>query len=135
MKVMLDKHAILPRSAHHQDAGYDLFTPRRVVLPANGSVDIDTGVHIQIPHGKCLVVISKSGLMREEILSTGLVDEGYNGSIHVILFNHSGKMYTFERGEKISQFIITDYYKYDLEVVDELEETERGSNGFGSSGR
>ena len=42
MKVMLDKGAILPRSAHHQDAGYDLFTPRRVVLPANGSVDIDT---------------------------------------------------------------------------------------------
>lgn len=136
MKVKLDKGAYLPERAHDTDAGYDLRTPRRVVLHTNGYSIVRTGVHIQLPPGKCAIVISKSGLyVKDGISSTGLIDEGYSGEIVVRLQNHTGQMRIFEPGDKISQFMITDYYGYDLELVDELEDTERGSDGFGSTGR
>ena len=136
MKIKLDDGAYLPERAHFTDAGYDLRTPHRVVLHSNSNAVVFTGVHIQLPPGKCAVVISKSGLyVKHNISSTGLVDEQYTGEIVINLINHSGKMHIFEPGDKISQFMITDYYRYDLELVDELEDTERGSDGFGSTGR
>ena len=136
MKVLLDDGAFMPSKAHNTDAGYDLKTPTCVVLPPRGFVVIDTGVHIQLPPGKCAVVISKSGLYtNHRISSTGLIDEGFTGSIRIGLENHSDEAYTFVRGDKISQFYITDYYAYDLEDAETLEDSERGSDGFGSSGR
>lgn len=136
MKVKLDEGAIMPRREHDTDAGYDLFTPRAFVLPRNGIEHIDTGVHIQLSKGVCALVFSKSGLLKNHgVLSMGLVDEGYRGSIGVTLVNLSGNPLCFRRGEKISQFFITNYYGFDLEVVEELEATDRGEAGFGSTGR
>ena len=136
LKVKLDDGAYMPERAHDTDAGYDLRTPRRVVLHPNSNAVVRTGVHIQLPPGKAAVVISKSGLyVNHNISSTGLVDEGYTGEIVVNLLNHSGKMHIFEPGDKISQFFVTDYYGYKLEQVDELEESERGDSGFGSTGK
>lgn len=136
LKIMLDKGAIMPLRAHTRDAGYDLYTPRRFVLPPWDAVFIDTGVHVVVPEGKCLQLISKSGLMKDyKILTTGLVDESYNGSIGVVLFNFSGQHYTFERGEKISQFVIQPYYALETEQIFEMPETERNANGWGSTGR
>jgi dUTP pyrophosphatase len=136
LKVKLDDGAYMPERAHATDAGYDLRTPRRVVLVPLGNVVVRTGVHIQLPPGKCAIVISKSGLyVKHNISSTGLVDEGYTGEVIVNLLNHSGKIHIFEPGDKISQFMITDYYGYELVQVDELEESERGDSGFGSTGK
>lgn len=136
MNVKLDDGAYLPRREHEKDAGYDLFTPKRFTLAPHEVKAIDTGVHIQLPDGKCGVVFSKSGLLKDyKVLSMGLIDEPYRGAIGAILVNLSGQSLTFERGEKISQFYITNYYAYDLEVVEELDETDRGSGGFGSTGR
>lgn len=136
MKVVLDKGAYMPTRAHDTDAGYDLRTPERTIVYSKSSVVIDTGVHIQLPEGKCAVVISKSGLNTlHDITSTGLIDEGFTGIIKVKLYNHSEVPYIFNKGDKISQFFITDYYAYELEQVDRLEETERGANGYGSTGR
>ena len=79
---------------------------------------------------------SKSGLnVKHGIVSEGVIDVGYTGSIKVKLYNHSGYDYTVEAGDKISQLVILPYLSPDLELVDELEETERGSNGFGSTGK
>lgn len=136
MKVKLDDGAFMPQRAHKQDAGYDLRTPKRIVLVGNGSVLVDTGVHIQLPPGKCAVVISKSGLYTaHSITSTGLIDEGFSGSIIIKLINHSGAPRIFERGDKISQFFVTNYFGYELEQVDELDPSERGDAGYGSTGR
>ena len=136
MKVKLDEGAFVPTRAHEQDAGYDLKTPVCVTIPPRGFTIVDTGVHMQLPKGKCAVVISKSGLyINHAITSTGLIDEGFTGTIKIGLANHSDVAYTFERGDKISQFYITDYYKYDLELVDELDESDRGNAGYGSTGR
>lgn len=136
MKVKLDAGAFMPQRAHEQDAGYDLRTPVCVTVPAGDSVWIDTGVHIQLPPRKCAVVISKSGLyLKDKISSTGLIDEGFTGTIVVGLFNHGTADHTFTRGDKISQFFITNYYAEELELVEELSETERGDAGYGSTGK
>lgn len=136
MRVKLDESAFMPARAHSTDAGYDLRTPVCVTVPAHGSVCVDTGVHIELPPGKCAVVISKSGLYtKHDISSTGLIDEGFTGTIIVNLQNHSDMDYTFLRGDKVSQFFITNYYDEVLELVSELSPSDRGDAGYGSTGR
>lgn len=136
LKVMLDNGAFMPGRAHDTDAGYDLRSPVCGTIPPRGFVVVDTGVHIQLPPGKAAVVVSKSGLYtKSRISSTGLIDEGFTGSIRIGLENHSDMEYTFMRGDKISQFYITDYYGLPLELVDKLDESDRGADGFGSTGK
>ena len=136
MKVMLDEGAYMPTRAHITDAGYDLRTRESVVIHPHDSRVIDTGVHIQLPEGKCAVVVSKSGLnTMYDITSTGLIDEGFTGSIRIKLYNHGNVPYIFNKGDKISQFYITDYYGYPLEEAKRLDPSERGDNGYGSTGR
>ena len=80
--------------------------------------------------------MSKSGLnVNHDITSTGLIDEGYTGSVVVKLYNHGDKDYTVKPGDKISQLVIVPIIKPNIYVVEELEDTERGDNGFGSTGR
>ena len=77
-----------------------------------------------------------SGLnVKHGLQSEGVVDEGYTGSIAVKLYNHSGYDYKVSKGDKISQLVILPIIKPDLELVDSLEDTDRGNNGFGSSGK
>ena len=126
----------MPTKAHRQDAGYDLRTPTSFVLDARGHKVIDTGVHIELPPGKCAVVMSKSGLnTKHGVTSTGLIDEGFTGTILIALQNHTDMPVVFQAGEKISQFYITNYYDEPLELADELSNSERGNDGYGSSGR
>lgn len=134
--VVLDNGAIIPARAHDTDAGYDLFSPRTGVVPAHGSAVFDTGVHIAIPNGYCGLICSKSGLnIREGILSTGLIDSAYTGSLRVKLYNLSDKPYFVRAGDKISQIVFLPVDAPVLNKVQELPETERGDNGFGSTGR
>ena len=136
MKIKLDKGAFIPTRAHGTDAGADLRSPIDTVVPARGSRVIDTGVHIQLPHGFVGMLKSKSGLnIKHDITSEGVIDEGYTGAIKVKLYNHSCEPYIIGRGEKITQLVIVpcEYVKFDL--VDYLEDSERGGDGFGSTGK
>ena len=136
MKVKLDKGAYMPERAHSTDAGADLRTPYDVIVPNKGSVVIDTGVHIELPPNTVGMLKSKSGLnVKYGITSEGVIDVGYTGSIAVKLYNHSDKPYELKAGEKISQLVVMPILTPSFELVDELEATERGDNGFGSSGR
>ena len=151
MKIMLDKGAYMPTRAHETDAGLDLYTPVDVCVPKgetfatlsllksdvrNGYATIDTGVHVEIPKGYVGFIKSKSGLMvKRGLTADGTIDSGYTGSIVVKLFNHTHKDYYFNAGDKIAQLVLLPIITPDLELVDSLEDTERGSNGFGSSGR
>lgn len=136
MKIKLDNNAYLPERAHDTDAGLDLKSPRNYYLRPNDSVTIDTGVHIQLPPGTAGILVAKSGLnVNKDITSTGLIDEGYTGSIRVKLYNHGNMANWLMKGDKISQLVIVPVLYENIELVDELEETERGDNGFGSSGR
>ena len=136
MKVLLDKGAYMPERAHDTDAGIDIKTPIGFILSKGGSKVIDTGVHIELPAGTVGMLKSKSGLnVKHGILNEGVVDVGYTGSIRVKLYNNGGSDVIFNEGDKISQLVIIPILTPKLEQVDSLEETERGENGFGSTGK
>lgn len=141
LKVMLDKGAIMPTRAHSTDAGLDLYSPIDTCVPAKwdgvyvGCVSIDTGVHIEIPAGYVGMIKSKSGLnVKYHITSEGVIDAGYTGSMVVKLYNHGVTDLHIKKGQKISQLVLLPIITPDLEVVDSLEDTERGNGGFGSTG-
>jgi dUTP pyrophosphatase len=79
---------------------------------------------------------SKSGLnVKHGITSEGVIDVGYTGSIRVKLYNHSDKPCELKAGDKVSQLVVMPILTPSFELVDELDETERGDGGFGSTGR
>ena len=137
IKIKLDEGAFAPETAHEADAGYDLRTPTDCYIPEGGFGIIDTGVHIQIPKGYVGFLMSKSGLnVRDHLTGEGVIDSGYTGSIVVKLYHNAsygGKH--FRRGDKIIQIVLLPIIKPEVEIVDSLDETERGDGGFGSTGR
>lgn len=136
MKIILDNGAKMPTKAHRADAGFDLYSRETVIVSAKESATFDTGVHMQIPEGFVGFLKSKSGLnVKHGITSEGVIDSGYTGSIVVKLYNHSGKDYKVQTGDKISQIVLLPIAMTDLELVKDFENSERGNNGFGSSGR
>lgn len=136
MKVVLDEGAYKPIRAHEWDAGLDLRTPKRFVLHQHDSTVIDTGVHVEIPVGYVGILKEKSSLnVKHNITCTGKIDAGYTGSIRAKLYNHGYMDYVFQPGDKIIQLVILPIIIPVIEIVDHLEETERGDAGFGSSGR
>ena len=136
MKIMLDEGAIMPNRAHESDAGYDLYARETQIVCAKESARFDTGVHIELPPGTVGFIKSKSGLnVKHGLTSEGVIDVGYTGSIVVKLYNHSGYDYKVNKGDKISQLVILPILTPELELVDVLDDTDRGANGFGSSGR
>lgn len=137
MKIKLDKGARIPVRAHNTDAGLDLHSMEIATIFPGESWTFDTGVHIAFDPGTYGKIESKSGLnVKHDIVSCGgVVDEGFTGSIRVKLYNLGHEAYTFYPGDKIAQLVIMPYLAPMLVQVGDLEETERGANGFGSSGR
>lgn len=151
MKVKLDPGAYLPTRAHATDAGLDLYsTEEKTVWPLKGEYDLgeltirlsggttfDTGVHIAFEPGTYGKIESKSGLnAKHSVVSCGgVIDEGYTGSIVVKLYNFGTSPYTVHKGDKIAQLVIMPYLAPELELVSALDDTDRGDNGFGSTGK
>lgn len=130
-----------PTKAHYADAGWDLYTPVTVEIKAHDSKAIDTHTRVHIPEGYVGFLKSKSGLnVKHSIVSEGVIDSGYTGTIVVKLYNRSNVDYKFNAGDKITQLVVLPCLLDSEEVNDEewnklIAESERGENGFGSSGR
>ena len=136
MKITLDEGAKMPTRAHAWDAGLDLYSTHDGYIRCNTNRTFDTGVHVQIPEGCVGLVKSKSGLMvNHGIITDGTIDSHYTGPIKVCLFNHGTSRYEVKKGDKIAQLVIVPCLLPELELVDHLEETDRGDGGFGSTGR
>ena len=137
MKVVLDDGAFMLERAHPTDAGLDIRSPINMIVRAKGSAIFPTGIHVQLPPNTDGQIWSKSGLnINSDIITTGLIDEGYTGMIIVKLFNHSHDDYMVHRGDKIAQLVITPVvYAEPVQEDGPLPETPRGNNGFGSTGR
>jgi len=134
--VVLDVGAKLPIKAHDSDAGFDMFSRNDAIIKAKNSELFDTGVHIDIPEGYVGFLKSKSGLnCKHSIVSEGVIDAGYTGSIVIKLYNHGTADYIVRVGDKISQIVFLPIPKIMLAVVDDLKQTERGDAGFGSTGK
>ncbi len=97
---------------------------------------VDTGVHMEIPIGYVGMDKSKSGLnTKNGILTEGVIDAGYTGSICASIYNHSNHSVMFEKGDKVTQIVIMPIANCELKQVDSLSDTDRGENGFGSTGK
>lgn len=133
--VMLDDGAYTPERAHKLDAGLDLRSPITVRIEPGSAAAINTGVHMAIPEGYVGMLKSRSGLnVKYGLQNEGVIDAGYTGSIFVKLYNHGKNPILIESGDKISQIVILPIITPEIELVNELEQTERGDNGFGSTG-
>ena len=137
MKIKLDQGARMPLRVHRQDAGLDLHSMEIATIFPGESWTFDTGVHIAFDPGTYGKIESKSGLnVKNDIVSCGgVIDEGFVGSIRVKLYNLGHEAYTFYPGDKVAQLVIMPYLAPEIELVEALDDTERGVNGFGSSGR
>lgn len=134
--IKLDEGAKMPEKAYDVDAGFDLKTPHEFTVKAGESAIVMTGVHMVIPKGYCGLLVSKSGLnTKHDIKTTGLVDALYTGEIVVKVQNHGENDYHFNKGDKVSQIIILPVPEVTLTMIDELPDTERGTGGFGSTGK
>lgn len=136
INIMLDAGAKMPTRAHEDDAGLDLYAKEAQVIPAKESAIFDTGVHVELPAGTVGLIKSKSGLnVKFGLTSDGVIDAGYTGSIVVKLYNNSGYDYKVKAGDKISQLVIVPVLTPSPVLVNRFRDSERGDNGFGSSGR
>lgn len=132
MQMVVDLH--IPTRAHKTDAGLDLYATKGGWLFPKSRKVFGTGVHAQIPQGYVGMLTSKSGLMVKGITSRGTIDCGYTGEIRAVLFNHSWWFKRIKAGQKITQLVIMPIITPEPLVVDSLEDTDRGENGFGSTG-
>ncbi len=136
----LDPQATLPRYGTEFAAGADLYallTAPVTLLPGQ-TVMISTGLAMELPVGYVGLVYARSGLACKSGLApankVGVIDSDYRGEIKVALYNQSGEARTVCSGDRIAQLVIAPYYMADFEEVSVLEQTPRGTGGFGSTG-
>ena len=139
VKVVNKSNHRLPEYATVGASGMDLKADilEPVILPARGSVVIPTNIHIQLPEGYEAQVRGRSGLaFKYDIIAhLGTIDADYRGAIGVKLFNFSDNDFVIRPGERVAQLVIARYEKIEWSEVEVLDETERGTGGFGSTGR
>jgi dUTP pyrophosphatase len=133
--------AIIPKYNYPSDSGFDLHSVEEVIIPALGRAFVPTGLSFQFEEGLEIQVRSKSGLAINQGLmvlnSPGTVDQGYSGEVKAIVFNTNSVPVTIPKGMKVAQAVLCPVFNgklVDLIEVDSFEETDRGSNGFGSTG-
>ena len=135
------KELNLPSYKTAQAAGVDLYAAisESIVLQPGESKLIPSGIHIALPNGYEAQIRPRSGLALKHgisiVNSPGTVDADYRGMIGIILINHGKEPFLINRGERIAQMVINKVAQADWNIVAELDETERGSGGFGSTGK
>jgi dUTP pyrophosphatase len=118
-------------------AGADLYASESVTLQPNERKLIKTGVSIELPEGHLCYVMGRSGntIKKGLHVALGLVDEDYRGEIGVMAFNQSDEVISFAKGDRVAQMVILPYPKVEFVEVGELSDTERGTGGYGSTGK
>ena len=132
----IHKNAKLPCYSHRGDAGMDLFSSIDFVLETGKAEAVATGIKAAIPHGHVGLIWDKSGISLKGVHRlAGVVDSGYRGEIKVVMINLSQSPFVIEKGMKIAQMLIQSVFEANIVEVEELEDTSRGENGFGSTGK
>lgn len=136
--VKLRDNAHIPTKGSDKAAGFDLYACNETYILPGQTKLIPTGLAIQPPEGFCMKIYARSGLATKRGLRpancVGICDEDYTGEYMVALHNDSNEMQVVEEGERIAQLAFERYYSFEFEEVEKLDETERGSGGFGSTG-
>lgn len=139
IKAVIDDHGSVPAYSREDDAAVDLRASESCYIKAGAVRLVDTGVRVAIPNGYVGLVCPRSGMACKHevtvINSPGVIDPNYRGSIKVGLVNHNSVGFDIREGDRIAQLLIVPVPRVAFEQVDELDDTERGADGFGSSGR
>ena len=137
-KMQIINDGEMPKLAHRGDAGFDLVANESCVLKPMERRAIGTGIRISIPEDYVALIHPRSGIALKEGISVintpGTVDSGYRGEVKVALINLGDRDYEIVRGLRIAQLVIQKVETPEWKIVDELDETDRGSGGFGSTG-
>jgi len=138
----LNKNAVIPARATEGSAGADLYAvcdSETVTVNPHETVLIHTGLAFEIPDGFAGLVFARSSLGTKRGLApankVGVIDSDYRGEVMVSLHNHTDGVQHIENGERIAQLVIVPFLKADFVLSDELDETDRGAGGFGSTGK
>lgn len=139
----LSKQAVIPVYGSAAAAGADLYAcledTDKVSIAPGETVMIPTGIAMEIPEGFAGLIYARSGLASKKGLApankVGVIDADYRGEIKVPLYNHSRETAVVEQGERIAQMILTPFLRGIFEECEVLSDTERGENGFGSTGK
>lgn len=133
-----DPSATLPSYAHPGDAGMDLCSVEELVIPRGERRLVRTGLAMRLPPGYEAQVRPRSGLALKKgvtvLNSPGTIDEGYRGEIGVILVNLGDEPFGVCKGDRIAQMVVAPCARAEIALVPELDSTERGAGGFGSTG-
>ena len=129
-----------PTRAHDGDAGYDLYAVQPACIGPGERASVGTGIAVELPEGWAGLVLPRSGLAARHgialVNAPGLIDPGYRGEVRVLLLNTDREEpFEVSPGDRIAQLTLVRFEAPELEPVDELDATARGSGGFGSSGR
>ncbi|HOI81555.1 MAG: dUTP diphosphatase [Thermovirgaceae bacterium] len=134
-----DEDIALPVYATPFSSGVDLRSNERVTIPAGGRSAVGTGIRLEIPEGYECQVRPRSGLALKNgvtvLNAPGTIDADYRGEVRVILVNLGENPFEIEKGDRIAQMILAPVSRIEWEETDSLSETDRGSGGFGSTGR
>ena len=137
MKIKLFKNDIkLPQKSHLPDVGLDIFIPEDFVLEPLETKTIGLGLGVAIPEGHAGMLVPRSSIADKGLLiQTAIIDPDYTGEIHLIVTNCSNKTQYIEKGQRLCSLVVYSVLNARIEVVDEFEQTQRGENGLGSSGK
>lgn len=134
----LHPDVVIPKYHNPGDAGFDFHALHDVRIPGLGVLVVPTGLAMEIPSGYELQIRPRSGMSLKYPLivanAPGTVDSGYRGEIGIILRNLGSESIDIKKGTRIAQGVLSAYARAEFTEVEELEETERGSGGFGSTG-
>lgn len=142
MRFIVEDIDYFPQRGSASAAGYDLkayLEQDELLIWPHQTVKIETGIRIAIPEHYCGLILPRSGLASRTGLrpanTPGLIDSDYRGDIIVALHNDSNEVQRVTKGERIAQLVIIPFMEINFHPVDELDDTERGEGGFGSSGK
>ena len=132
----LNENATLPKYAKPGDAGMDFYSNEETTIQPNERKLISTGIAMAIPSGYVGLIWDKSGIATKHGIKTmaGVVDSGYRGEVKILVHNLSDNPHTIEKNTKVAQMLIQPIEQREVVEVTELDQTERGAGGFGSTG-
>jgi len=139
LPIQLEDGAQVPTYAHEDDAAADLYAFEEMEISAHTkSTPVKTGVHIQLPEGWVAFILPRSSIGAKTPLrlsnSVGVIDSGYRGEVRALYDNISDESYQIHKGDRIAQMLVMPSYRFKANIVDSLEDSDRGEAGFGSTG-
>lgn len=136
--IILKDGGFMPEKKHLDDSGFDVRTNKNFILPPMGRIVASTGIYLDIPKGYEVQVRSRSGLAGKNgvfvLNGPGTIDSGYKNEVGIILQNLSKNNFIANKGDRIAQFVIGKVYDTEFSKTDDIGDSDRGTDGFGSTG-